>query len=70
VEACQMLDHIEYLVDILTVGNLEERVILVDKLMKSGQIAFLKEYIARKKKEVVSDVEEPKNARYEPAHLV
>ena len=26
VEACQMLDRIEYLTDILTVGDLEERV--------------------------------------------
>lgn len=69
-EACQMLDHIEYMVDILTVGNLEERVILVDQLMKSGQTAFLKEYIARKKKEVISGVEEPENPRYEPACLV
>lgn len=48
-EACQMLSHIEYMVDILTVGNLEERVILVDQLMKSGKIAFLKEYTTRKK---------------------
>ena len=51
VEACQMLDHIEYLADILTVGDLEERVAVVDKLMKEGQIAFLQDYVARKKKE-------------------
>jgi hypothetical protein len=61
-EACQMLSHIEYMVDILTVGNLEERVILVDQLMKSGKIAFLKEYTARKKKEVAHRGEEPENA--------
>ena len=51
VEACQMLDHIEYLADILTIGDLEERVAVVDKLMKEGQIAFLQDYVARKKKE-------------------
>ena len=62
VEACQMLDYIEYLTDILTVGDLEERVALVDELMKDGKIAFLKEYIARKKKEVVHHGEEPENA--------
>ena len=52
VEACQMYCHIEYMVDVLTVGDLEERVALVDELMKSGKIAFLKEYTARKKEEV------------------
>ena len=57
-----MLDYIEYLVDILTVGDLEERVALVDELMKDGKIAFLKEYTARKKKEVAHRGEEPENA--------
>ena len=51
VEACQMLDYIEYMADVLTVGDLEERVALVDKLMKEGKIAFLQDYVARKKKE-------------------
>jgi len=50
VEACQMLDHIEYMADILTVGELEERVILVDELMK-GKAQFLQDYVQRKKKE-------------------
>ena len=62
VEACQMHCHIEYMADVLTVGDLEERVALVDELMKSGRIAFLKEYTARKKKEVAHRGEEPKNA--------
>ena len=51
VEACQMLDYIEYLADILTVGNLEERVAVVDELMKEGKVAFLRDYVARKRKE-------------------
>jgi len=62
VEACQMIDYIEYLADILTVGDLEERVAVVDELMKSGKIAFLKEYTTRKKKEVAHRGEEPENA--------
>ena len=51
VEACQMLDHIEYLADILTVVTLEERFALEDGLMKEGKVAFLQDYVARKKKE-------------------
>ena len=53
VEACQMIDYIEYLADILTVGDLEERVAVVDELMKGGKITFLQDYTARKKKEDV-----------------
>ena len=53
VEACQMLDYIEYLADILTVGDLEERVAVVDELMKNGKITFLQDYTARKKEEDV-----------------
>ena len=53
VEACQMVDYIEYLADILTVGDLEERVVVVDELMKNGKITFLQDYTARKKKEDV-----------------
>ena len=62
VEACQMHCYIEYMADVLTVGELEERVALVDKLMQDGKIAFLQEYITRKKKEVAHRGEEPENA--------
>ena len=62
VEACQMHCHIEYMADVLTVGELEQRVAVVDKLMKDGYIDFLKEYTARKKKEVAHHGEEPENA--------
>ena len=61
VEACQMLDHIEHLADILTVGSLEERVVVVDELKKEGKIAFLQDYVERKK-EVAYHGEEPENA--------
>ena len=70
VEACQMHCHIEYMADVLTVGDLEERVALVDELMKSDKISFLKEYTERKKKEVALNGEEPENAGYEFACLV
>lgn len=53
VEACQMLDRIEYLTDILTVSDLEERVAVVDELMKDGKITFLQDYTARKREEEV-----------------
>ena len=62
VEACQMHCPIEYMADVLTVGDLEERVALVDELMKEGKITFLQEYITRKKKEVAHHGEEPENA--------
>ena len=58
VEACQMIDYIEYLADILTVGDLEERVAVVDELMKESKIAFLRNYVARKRKERLSHGEE------------
>ena len=58
VEACQMIDYIEYLADVLTVGDLEERVAVVDELMKEGKIAFLGDYVARKRKEGASRGEE------------
>ena len=38
VEACQMHCPIEYMADVLTVGDLEERVALVDELMKEGKV--------------------------------
>ena len=62
VVALQMHCHIEYMADMLTVGSLEERTALVDKLMKGGKITFLKDYTARKKKEVKHHGEEPKIA--------
>ena len=53
VEACQMLERIEYLTDILTVGDLEERVAVVEELMKDSTVAFLHDYTTRKREEDV-----------------
>ena len=52
VEACQMLDYIEDLVDILTFAELEVRVKTVDMLQKDGMIDRLEERLKRLEKEV------------------
>ena len=52
VEACQMLDYIEDLTDILTFTELEARVKTVDMLQKDGMIDRLEERLKRTKKEV------------------
>ena len=52
VEACQMLDYIEDLTDILTFAELEVRVKTVDMLQKDGMIDRLEERLKRTAKEV------------------
>ena len=52
VEACQMLDYIEDLTDILTFAELEVRVKTVDMLQKDGMIDRLEERLKRPAKEV------------------
>lgn len=54
-----MLCHIEYMADVLTEGNLEERVAMVDELMRDGKIVLLKDRIAQMKREVVHHGKEP-----------
>ena len=51
VEACQMLDRIEYLADFLCSAGLEERVKAVDELMEDGLIQKLR----RRLEEVKND---------------
>ena len=51
VEACQMLDRVEYLVDVLTFEELEVRVKTVDMLKEDGTIDRLEERLNRLKKE-------------------
>ena len=43
VEACQMIDTIDYLTDLLIVGTLEQRVRAVDLLLADGKIDQLEE---------------------------
>lgn len=52
VEACQMLEYIEDLTDILTFAELEVRVKAVDMLRKEGTIDSLEERLKRLEKEV------------------
>ena len=52
VEACQMLDYIEDLADILTFAELEVRVKTVDMLQKDGMVDRLEERLKRTEKEV------------------
>ncbi len=51
VEACQMIDTIDYLTDLLIVGTLEQRVKAVDLLLADGKIDQLEERLKRIKKE-------------------
>ena len=47
VEACQMIDTIDYLTDLLIVGTLEQRVRAVDLLLADGKIEQLEERLRR-----------------------
>ena len=60
VEACQMLDYVEYLADLLIADELEQRVKIVEMLNKDGLIAGLEERLDRLKKE--DDAHEKQNA--------
>lgn len=60
VEACQMLDYVEYLADLLIAAKLEQRVKIVEMLNKGGLIAGLEERLDRLKKE--DDAHENQNA--------
>ena len=51
VEACQMLDHVEYLADLLIAAELEQRIRIVEMLNKEDLIATLEERLERQKKE-------------------
>ena len=51
VEACQMIDTIDYLTDLLIVGTLEQRVKAVGLLLADGKIDQLEERLNRIKKE-------------------
>jgi len=50
-EACQMLDYITCLADILTVGSFEERVETVKELLADGKMQELEKLTARIRKE-------------------
>lgn len=54
VEACQMLDYVEYLADLLIAAELEQRIRIVEMLNKEDLIATLEERLERQKKEETS----------------
>ena len=49
--ACQQADRIEYILDILTVGEMTDRVRLVDELSKTSKLAHLRKTMDDIKKE-------------------
>ena len=51
VEACQMIDTIDYLTDLLIIGTLEQRIRAVDLLLADGKIDQLEERLKRLKEE-------------------
>ena len=51
VEACQMLDYVEFLSDLLIAADLEQRVKVIDRLNRDGLIAGLEVRLKRLKKE-------------------
>ena len=57
-EACQMFAYIEYLADLLTVGDLEQRKAVVMELMKDGKITGLEDRVNR----VHEEERRPENA--------
>lgn len=52
VEACHMIEYVNYLLDILMFAELEQRVKAVDMLLKGGTIAALEQRLKRLEKEV------------------
>ena len=52
VEACQMMECVNYLLDVLMYAELEQRVKAVDTLLEDGNIAELDERLKRLEKEV------------------
>lgn len=54
VEACQMLDYVEYLADLFIAAELKQRIKIVEILNKGGLIAGLEERLERLKKEAES----------------
>jgi len=52
VEACQVIEYVDHLLDVLMFAELEQRVKAVDMLLKDGTIAALEQRLKRLEKEV------------------
>ena len=51
VEACHMLECTQYMLDLLTIGSLEERTELVNDIMKDNKITLLQDHLREIKEE-------------------
>ena len=51
VEACHNLDYVEYLVDLLIMGDSYERTEVIDMMMIDGKLKKLQEYLKKHRKE-------------------
>ena len=56
VEACQMLECTQYMLDLLTIGSPEERTELVSDMMKDNKITLLQEHLREIKEETNEQV--------------
>ena len=52
VEACQVIEYVDHLLDVLMFAELEQRVKAVDMLLKDGTITALEQRLKRLEKEV------------------
>ena len=52
VEACQVIEYVDHLLDVLMFAELEQRVKAVDMLLKGGTIAALEQRLKRLEKEI------------------
>ena len=58
VEACHKLDYVEYLVDLLIMGDSHERTEVIDMMMTDGKLKKLQTYLKKHRKERSYEQEE------------
>ena len=51
VQACHQLDYVEYLVDLLIMGDSHERTEVIDRMMTDGRLKNLQTYLEKVNKE-------------------
>jgi hypothetical protein len=51
VQACHQLDYVEYLVDLLIMGDSHERTEVIDMMMTDGRLKNLQTYLEKVNKE-------------------
>ena len=63
-EACHWLSYVEYLVDLLIMGDSYERTEVIDMMLTDSKLKKLQEYLKKVKREEKNN-ERRKNADYE-----